>query len=209
MTTTISGTSGITYPAGGTDNVAGSGVGTTDTQTLTNKTLSGATWTSPSSSTITSGTAQNSTSGTAILFTGIPSWAKRVTVMLSGISTNGTSIPQIQLGTSSGPTTTGYVGVVDGEVTAGGIAASLTTGLGLIRSGIAAATNIISGQAVFTNVSGNNWVGIFVGGATTGGPAILWAATQITLGATLDRVNITTVNGTDTFDAGSINILYE
>ena len=80
-------------------------------------------------------TAQNSTSGTAILFTGIPSWAKRVTVMLSGISTNGTSIPQIQLGTSSGPTTTGYVGVVDGETSAGGIAASLTTGLGLIKIG--------------------------------------------------------------------------
>jgi len=27
--------------------------------------------------------------------------------------------------------------------------------------------------------------------------------------ATLDRVRITTVNGTDTFDAGSINIFYE
>ena len=86
MATTISGTSGITYPAGGTDNVAGSGVGTTDTQTLTNKTLSGATWTSPSSSTITSGTSQASTSGTAILFTGIPSWVKRVTVMFNGVS---------------------------------------------------------------------------------------------------------------------------
>jgi hypothetical protein len=29
------------------------------------------------------------------------------------------------------------------------------------------------------------------------------------LSATLDRIRITTVNGTDTFDAGSINILYE
>lgn len=42
MTITINGTTGVTYPAGGTDNVAGSGVGTTDTQTLTNKTLTAA-----------------------------------------------------------------------------------------------------------------------------------------------------------------------
>jgi hypothetical protein len=39
MPVTISGTAGITYPAGGLTNTAGAGVGTTDTQTLTNKTL--------------------------------------------------------------------------------------------------------------------------------------------------------------------------
>ena len=74
-------------------------VGTDATQTLTNKTLSGATWTSPSGSTITSGTAVASTSGTSIDFTSIPSWVKRITVMFNGVSTNGTSIVQVQLGT--------------------------------------------------------------------------------------------------------------
>jgi hypothetical protein len=39
------------------------------------------------------------------------------------------------------------------------------------------------------------------GTITTGG--------SVTLSGTLDRVRITTVSGTDTFDAGSINILYE
>jgi hypothetical protein len=34
-------------------------------------------------------------------------------------------------------------------------------------------------------------------------------AGSVTLSATLDRIRITTVNGTDTFDAGSINIAYE
>jgi len=39
MPTTISGSTGVTFPAGGVGNTAGAAVGTTDTQTLTNKTL--------------------------------------------------------------------------------------------------------------------------------------------------------------------------
>jgi len=30
-----------------------------------------------------------------------------------------------------------------------------------------------------------------------------------TISGVLDRIRLTTVNGTDTFDAGSVNILYE
>lgn len=176
-------------------------VGTDTTQTLTNKTVQGGT--------ITSGTAVASTSGTSIDFTGIPTWAKRITMVIGGMSTSGSSIPQVQLGTSGGAVATGYVGTVDSQIVSGGVTASITTGLALMRSGVGAATNIVSGQAVFTNLTGNNWVGTFVGTIGGGQTAITWAATQITLGAVLDRVRLTTVNGTDTFDAGNVNILYE
>ncbi len=47
MPVTISGTAGITYPAGGLANTVGAGVGTSDTQTLTSKTLTSPTLTTP------------------------------------------------------------------------------------------------------------------------------------------------------------------
>jgi hypothetical protein len=160
-------------------------------------------------SSIVSGTSVASTSGTSIDFTGIPSWVKRITVMFAGVSTNGTSIVQIQLGTSGGATTSGYVGVVDSIGSGGASPASLTSGLGLFRSGAASTSNVIGGIAIFTNVTSNNWVGCFNGCLTTGVINTTVGSTQISLSGTLDRVRITTVNGTDTFDAGSINILYE
>lgn len=154
------------------------------------------------------GTAQNSTSGSNIDFTGIPSWAKRITVALNGVSTSGTAQVQIQLGTSGGIDATGYTGATDSSSSAGAVAAaSFTTGLGLERTGVAAAASARSGIATFVNVTGNTWVGNWVG-ARTDSACILWGSTTKTLSGVLDRVRIT-ANGTDTFDAGSINILYE
>jgi len=53
-------------------------------------------------------TAQNTTSGTSIDFLSIPSWVRRITVMLNGVSTSGTSRQQIQLGVSGTPETSSY-----------------------------------------------------------------------------------------------------
>ena len=153
----------------------------------------------------TAGTAVASTSGTSIDFTSIPSWVKRITVMFSGVSTNGSSIVQVQLGTSSGATTTGYLSDV-AVVNAGTAQASATTGHIIIPTG--AASFLFNGHVVFTNISGNGWVGSGLTRYQTGGSMAMHAST-VTLAATLDRVRITTVNGTDAFDAGSINILYE
>ena len=195
MATTISGTAGVTFPAGGVGNPAGAVVGTTDTQTLTNKTIQGGA--------ITSATAQASTSGTSIDFTSIPSWVKRITVMFSGVSTNGTSPAIIQIGISTGVETTGYIGTA---INAGNPATLYTTGFG-VNNGLAAAS-VFSGIFIIGSIGSNTWAGNGQVGFSNSA-ALGQGAGAKTLGGTLDRVRITTVGGTDTFDAGSINILYE
>jgi hypothetical protein len=155
---------------------------------------------------ITSGTAVASTSGTSIDFTSIPSWVKRITVMFYGVSTSGTSIIQLQLGAGS-VTTSGYIsagGNYNNANTTG--VANGTSGVYLLNAGNAA--NTYYGHATFTTLGSNIWVasGVLAVGSATN---IVSFGGGITLGGTLDRVRFTTVNGTDTFDAGSINILYE
>jgi len=142
-------------------------------------------------------------SSTSVNFTGIPSWAKRITVVLSGLSANGTSNFQIQIGSGS-VTTTGYAGGVS-QAGATPSQITLTTGLGVTATNAAVLTS--TGQAVFTNLSGNTWVGTSTTSRSDGYGQV--GGTFLALGGALDRVRITTVNGTDIFDAGSINILYE
>ena len=150
----------------------------------------------------TAGTAVASTSGTSIDFTGIPSWVKRITVMFSGVSTNGTSVKQVQIGSGS-VTTSGYVAVSTNTST-GSLTTSATSGFILYTNN---ASDVLSGIMVITLVSGNTWVSSHTIKAA---PTItVNGGGDIALGGALDRVRITTVNGTDTFDAGSINILYE
>jgi hypothetical protein len=173
--------------------------------TLTSPTISG----TPvmGASVITSGTAQASTSGTSIDFTSIPSWVKRVTVMFSAVSLSGTATLLVQLGTSGGIEATNYNG--RGIYINGGGAGdtNLSTGVNFYGTGAASAGNY--GQLVFSSFGSNIWT--FTGGvgAATGDARDAFVAGAKTLSGTLDRVRITTSNGTDTFDAGSINILYE
>jgi hypothetical protein len=149
---------------------------------------------------VVSGTAVASTSGTSIDFTSIPSWVKRITVMFSGVSTSGTSNYLVQLGSGS-VTTSGYLGS-SGNL---GGSASFTTGFGLTSG---AATVVMQATMTISNLSGNTWVASQVGGRSDAA-SVTFGGGNIALAGVLDRVRITTVNGTDTFDAGSINILYE
>ena len=79
---------------------------------------------------IVSGTSVASTSGTSIDFTSIPSWVKRITVMFDGVSTNGTSNLQVQIGDSGGIENTGYTAAASGVANSGNLvtAASSTSG---------------------------------------------------------------------------------
>jgi hypothetical protein len=158
---------------------------------------------------ISSGTAVASTSGTSIDFTGIPSWVKRVTVMFAGVSTNGSSPPQIQIGAGSF-TTSGYLGssTIVTNSTVG--SALFTSGFGIGVNTSNWASNVVVHGAIVLNLqTGNTWAAAGSVGRSDALASTYFTNGSLALGGTLDRVRITTVNGTDTFDAGSINILYE
>lgn len=158
-------------------------------------------------SAITSGTAV-SASSTSVDFTSIPSWVKRITVMLDGVSLSGTSNILFRLGSGSTPTyvTTGYNDIT--VLTGAGSTNTTSTGGFLLYDNAGSAASNYYGMIVFTNISGNNWVCNGQAGLTTRN-IISWTSGSVAVGATLTAVRITTVNGTDTFDAGTINILYE
>lgn len=137
---------------------------------------------------------------TLVDFTGIPSWAKRITVMFNNVSTSGSSLKIVQLGTSSGPIITGYYS----EGFSQGSSSSATTGF-LIGNSVSS-TATIYGSMIISFFGSGNWVEQF--GLATGANAQSGGG-GLTGAGTIDRVRITTVGGSDTFDAGSINIMYE
>ena len=165
----------------------------------------GTTWQSQNN--LLSASAQNSTSGTSIDFTGIPSWVKRITVMFNGVSTNGTSNLQIQLGDSGGIETSGYI--ADGFSTSTNQVGNTnyTSGFGIGFANQAAAS-LSYGSFTITNLSGNIWT-IFGAIAHSTSATTNFTTGAKTLSDVLTQIRITSINGTDTFDAGSINIMYE
>jgi len=168
--------------------------------------LNGTTGVQGNSGAFVAGTAVASTSGTSIDFTSIPSWVKRVTVMFSGVSTNGTSQPLVQVGNGS-VVTSGYTSAF-GDINGSNSCnfASATTGINFNGRYAGGAASAVYGMLILTLVGSNTWVAL---GNTTSNSYSYSGSGQIALSGALDRVRITTVNGTDTFDAGSINILYE
>ena len=154
---------------------------------------------------LTLATAQSAT-GTVVDFTGIPSWAKRITVMFGGVSLSGTSSFLIQIGTSSGVVNTGYSG---GGTRYGGAVIAAASGTAGISPWNITPSAAYSGHAIWTLIGGNFWACSLNLGASGGTESGGVGGGSVTLSGTLDRVRITTVNGTDTFDAGTINISYE
>ena len=182
-------TVGVAFTATG----VGSGTGTATLNT----------WTAGSS--LASGTSVASTSGTSITFSSIPSWVKRITFMLNGVSTNGSNSIIIRLGSGSIDSTSTYLGSNARLSNAGNVYNSFTTSF-IICTGNSA-SDIQYGSIVFTLVSGNIWV---CNGATTAGTnrTCISQGSKAT-SSTLDRISLSTDTGVDTFNAGSVNIIYE
>jgi hypothetical protein len=153
---------------------------------------------------IVQGTAVATTSGTAIDFTGIPSWVKRITIVFNTVTFSGAAVLYVQLGTSAGIDAASYVAT--GTLTtgaAGGATVSSTTSY-VVRTGSGYS---ITGSMTIQTLSSNLWVSDHTG--TGGGGLSLFGGGVKTLSGTLDRLRITSSTGTDTFTVGSVNIFYE
>ena len=154
-------------------------------------------------------TAVASTSGTSIDFTGLPAWVKKITVMFQNLSAAGVnSRLLIQIGDSGGIENTGYNSTSAYSTGSAGTSNSATTGY-VLDNGGGQPSLFVTGTAVITllDSSTNLWVATHMAELTVG--YTMFGGGRKTLSGTLDRVRITSVNGTNTFDSGSINIMYE
>jgi hypothetical protein len=149
-------------------------------------------------------TAVATTSGTAIDFTSIPSWVKKITVMFSGVSTNGTNPYLIQVGSGS-ITSTGYISTGNEIGNINNTAGTSSTAGFVIFNNLAA--SVRSGHMTISLISGNIWISSSIVKSSTSVVSI--GGGDVTLSGVLDRIRITTTTGVDTFDAGSVNILME
>jgi hypothetical protein len=152
---------------------------------------------------------QASTSGSTVTFGSIPSWVKRITMMLNGVSTDtATSAFSIQLGTSGGIVSTGY-NSSSGSISTGQAAGAngLTT-TGFVIGNMNAIADLFSGIVTIANFSSNTWACTSVTNRTGAVPVTGYSSgTPIALGGVLTQVRLTISAGA--FDAGSVNILYE
>jgi len=200
------GTEDFRFGSSGQFGIAGANYGTSG-QVMT----SGGASAAPSwSDAIEAGTSIATTSGTAHEFLSIPSWVRRITVLFDSVSTNGTSRVLVQIGSGSF-STSGY-GSSSGNVYGSGdnqTAATYSSAGFVIEA--TAATARRTGSMTICRITGNTWVSSHsIGEALSGvDPGNCSGGGRIALAGTLDRVRITTVNGTDTFDNGAVNILYE
>lgn len=153
---------------------------------------------------IVTGTVTAAAGQTSVDYT-IPSWAKEITVIFNEWSTNSTSRKLIQLGDGApGIETTGYVSTSNEVNQASGTAGASSTAGFVIDSTLAA--DIISGHYTFTLVDAATFTWIGSGVVKKATTHVVMSAGSKALSAALTTIRITTVNGTDTADGGSVNV---
>jgi len=197
MIFTTNGTERVRIGTSGQIGIGGANYGTSGQVLTSGGSGSAPSWASPSS--ITLGTKTATTSGTIVDYTGIGSTVKRINVLFAGVSLSGTADLYVQIGTSGGIVSSGYASAWSTNNSNG----TFTAAFG-IRVG--AGTIALSGSMVISLMGSNQWSAYGVNSTATG---VTIMGGNLTLGGTLDRVRITSSNGTDTFDAGSVNISVE
>lgn len=165
----------------------------------------GASWqnTKASPGNLTSMTAKNA-NGQYVDFVGIPSWAKKITIVLNNVSTGGNNVYSVQVGGSGGIQSNGYTS----QAWAGTASTGVVTN-GFILGTINGASFNMTGVVTLVNTGTNTWVCAgslaFMNVTSVG----LHSAGYVVTTGALERVRITTVGGIDTFDSGNINVFYE
>ncbi len=149
------------------------------------------------------------TSGATIDITGIPSWAKEIILQFESVSTNGTSAYLLQLGDAGGPETAGYLGAITQFAAATMETANINGSAGFQLQTTVASGSSIHGAVTFTLKDATNftWIGTGILGRSDTTVQNLVSGSK-SLSAALTQIRLTTANGTDTFDAGSIAVLY-
>jgi hypothetical protein len=150
---------------------------------------------------ITPDTVQATTSGTAFDFTGIAAGANRITVMMDGIDLSSSDDFLVQIGDSGGIETTDYTSSSFNR------SAQRNSTSGYIISRNAESCGPMSGTMTLVRLTGDTWVGSHGLSENVSSIAIAGGGTK-TLSAELTTVRLTR-SGTNTFNAGQVNIFVE
>jgi hypothetical protein len=155
---------------------------------------------------LTQATAVPFNSTASIIFTGIPSWAKKISVLFDRITLSGANHYLIRLGTTSGFEGSGYKAQT--TIANSGLATANRTDGFVIWNSVA--TVQTSGMITIANVSSNNWIASGVTSWIDNTASVVMSAGSKTLSTgVLDRIQILSGNGADTFTGGTLNLIYE
>jgi len=145
-------------------------------------------------------------SGAAFDWTPLPAGVRKVRIAYRALSTNGSSIPIVQLGTASGFETSGYAGSGI-TLPATNLVAAMSNGF--LLAGNWGATLELDGAIELEKIdSGSNaWRAAAVGGLRNDTYVMISGGSKL-LGGALTQVRLTTAGGSNTFDNGLASISY-
>jgi hypothetical protein len=142
----------------------------------------------------------------ALTYTAIPSWVRKITILIADANTSGTSPIIFQIGVTT-LTTSGYKNSKTNQTSTGTAGSYNASATGAEISQGSASSNI-TGSVTFTRALGDvwTWSGVFGGSVTN---FMMTTCGNVTVVGNVNIVGVTFVNGTDQFDSGTINVYYE